>query len=70
MRGGISFYDNIMAINSVMLKGKRGEIYNVSVHNELANIEVVKQLMDIINSEYGKKNKMIYFRLLKIALKK
>ena len=41
--------DNASAILTVILKGKDGEIYNISSNNELSNIEIVNKIFEIMN---------------------
>lgn len=41
--------DHCSAIDLIIHKGKSGEIYNVGGHNERANIEVVKKILEILN---------------------
>lgn len=49
--------DHCSAIDTVMEKGKPGDVYNVGGHNEKTNLEVVK----LILSELGKSEDLITF---------
>ena len=42
IRDWIDAKDHVYAIDEIVLKGKEGEIYNVSSHNEYSNLEIVK----------------------------
>ncbi len=54
VRNWISIHDNVNAIIEVALRGRSGEIYNISAHNEVKNIELAKRIIDILNNEFGK----------------
>jgi len=41
--------DHCEALNTVLEKGKPGEIYNVSAGNEITNIEIVKKIICLLN---------------------
>jgi dTDP-glucose 4,6-dehydratase len=49
IRDWIYVIDHCRAIESVIHKGKAGEIYNVSAANELTNIEIVKKILNLLN---------------------
>ena len=49
--------DHCSAIDLVMRKGREGEIYNVGVHNERTNLEVVKTIL----RELGKPESLITY---------
>lgn len=49
--------DHCRAIDLVLQKGKLGEIYNISSGNELANVEIVKKILNLL----GKKEDLISF---------
>ena len=49
IRDWIYVQDHCEAINVVIEKGKAGEIYNVSAGNEIANIEIAKKIIDILD---------------------
>jgi len=45
--------DHCKAIETVLRKGKRSEIYNVSAGNEKENLEVVRKILDIMGKSRG-----------------
>jgi dTDP-glucose 4,6-dehydratase len=45
IRDWIYVLDNCEAVNLLIKKGKRGEVYNISTGNELENLEVVKRIL-------------------------
>ena len=49
IRDWIYVQDHCEALNTVLEKGKAGEIYNVSAGNEIANIEIVKKIICLLN---------------------
>ena len=49
IRDWIYVKDNCKAIDLVMRKGKRGEIYNIGANNEKSNIEITKAILKIMN---------------------
>ena len=49
IRDWIYTLDFCDAIDKLIIKGKSGEIYNVSADNELSNIDVVKMILKIMN---------------------
>jgi len=49
VRDWIYVRDHCDAINRIMNKGKSGEIYNISSGNELANIEIVENILQLLN---------------------
>ena len=49
IRDWIYVQDHCEAINVVIEKGKAGEIYNVSAGNEIANIEIAKKIITILD---------------------
>ena len=51
VRDWIHVSDHLAAIQTVAEKGNKGEIYNVSVGNELKNIEIVKKILKILNKD-------------------
>lgn len=51
IRDWIDVKDNVYAIDEIVLKGKEGEIYNVSSHNEYFNLEIVKFILSILNKD-------------------
>ena len=57
VRDWIFVDDNCSAINLYMLKGKKGETYNIGGGNEIKNIELTKSIL----KELGKTDEMIDF---------
>ncbi len=57
VRDWIYVLDHCTAIETVLKKGKAGEVYNVSAGNETTNIEVVKEILRIL----GKPENLITF---------
>ena len=51
IRDWIDVKDHVYAIDEIVLKGKEGEIYNVSSHNEYFNLEIVKFILSILNKD-------------------
>ena len=51
IRDWIDVKDHVYAIDEIVLKGKEGEIYNVSSHNEYSNLEIVKFILSILNKD-------------------
>jgi len=49
VRDWIYVQDHCEAIEAVLQKGKPGEIYNVSAGNEIANIEIAKKILELLN---------------------
>jgi dTDP-glucose 4,6-dehydratase len=49
IRDWINVQDHCSAIETVLEKGKSGEIYNVSAGNEITNIEIVKKILAQLN---------------------
>ena len=45
IRDWINVKDHVRAIDFIVEKGNKGEIYNVSTHNELSNLEVVEKIL-------------------------
>jgi dTDP-glucose 4,6-dehydratase len=57
IRDWIYVQDHCEAINTVLEKGKAGEVYNVSAGNEVANIDIVKKII----AQLGKPESLITF---------
>lgn len=57
VRDWIYVLDHCKAIEMLMSKGKKGEVYNISSGEEKSNIEVIKTILDIM----GKKEDLIEF---------
>lgn len=51
IRDWIDVKDHVYAIDEIVLKGKEGEIYNVSSHNEYSNLKIVKFILSILNKD-------------------
>ena len=49
MRDWLHVYDNCVAIDLIVRKGRVGEVYNVGGHNERTNLEVVKTVLHALN---------------------
>jgi len=54
MRDWIYVLDFCEAMNLILERGKVGEIYNVSAGNELANIDIVKMILNIMGKPENK----------------
>lgn len=52
VRDWIYVEDHCIAIDLIIRKGKVGEIYNVGSHNEKKNIDVVKDIINILNKDF------------------
>lgn len=57
VRDWLHVYDHCMAIDTVLHKGREGEIYNIGGNNEKANIEIVKLIIGTL----GKKESLIKY---------
>jgi dTDP-glucose 4,6-dehydratase len=53
IRDWIFVKDNVMAINAIIMKGIAGNVYNIGAYNEIKNIDLVKQILDILNKPYS-----------------
>lgn len=49
VRDWIYVHDHCEAIDFVLSKGERGEIYNISSGNEIVNIKIVKKILDLLD---------------------
>lgn len=49
VRDWLHVFDHCVAIDLVLHKGVNGEIYNIGGHNERANLEVVKTILQILD---------------------
>ena len=49
IRDWLHVSDHCAAIDTVLHKGKNGEVYNIGGNNEKANIEIVKLIIKILN---------------------
>lgn len=57
VRDWIYVLDNCRAVDLILHKGKTGEIYNIGADNEIANLEVAKNILKIL----GKSEDLIEF---------
>ncbi|KPI56298.1 spore coat protein [Clostridioides difficile] len=48
VRDWLHVYDHCTAIDLIIHKGKIGEVYNIGGHNERSNIEVVKNILNLL----------------------
>jgi dTDP-glucose 4,6-dehydratase len=48
VRDWIHVYDHCSAIKTILLQGESGEIYNVGTNTEIANIELIKLILSIM----------------------
>lgn len=51
IRDWIDVKDHVYAIDEIVLKGKEGEVYNISSHNEYSNLEIVKFILSVLNKD-------------------
>ncbi|MEM3396142.1 MAG: dTDP-glucose 4,6-dehydratase [Thermoplasmata archaeon] len=51
IRSWLYVRDNAEAIHTVLLKGKKGEIYNIPGSDEVENIQIVKMIGEVMNKE-------------------
>lgn len=51
VRDWIYVYDHCSAIDTVLHKGKIGEVYNVGGHNEKTNLEITRLILDALNKD-------------------
>jgi dTDP-glucose 4,6-dehydratase len=49
IRDWIFVSDHCNAIMKVLLKGKKGKSYNISAHNEVNNLTIIKEILEIMN---------------------
>ena len=52
VRDWIYVEDNCNAIDFIVRNGKKGEIYNISTHNELSNIEIVHRTLSYLGKSF------------------
>lgn len=52
IRDWIHVVDHCRAIDCILQKGKVGEVYNIGGGEEVANIDLVKQILDIVEKPY------------------
>ena len=53
IRDWIYVDDHCEAVAKVLIDGRPGEVYNISAGNELANIEVVSRILEILGKPKG-----------------
>ncbi|MEH7392899.1 dTDP-glucose 4,6-dehydratase [Bacillus sp. JJ1503] len=53
VRDWLHVFDHCSAINLVLHNGKSGEVYNIGGHNEEQNIEVVKEILNILEKPHS-----------------
>jgi dTDP-glucose 4,6-dehydratase len=53
IRDWLHVEDHCRGIELVMTKGRRGETYNLGGHNELRNLEIVRQLCDNLDRRFA-----------------
>ncbi len=51
VRDWLYVYDHCSAIDTVLHKGKTGEVYNIGGHNEKTNIEITKLIIKAMNKD-------------------
>ena len=51
-RSWIYVIDHVDAIKSIMLKGKPGEVYNITSYEEITNKIIVQKILDIMNKSH------------------
>jgi len=52
IRSWIHVYDHVQAIESLVSKGKSGEVYNITAYNEINNKTIVEKILDILGKSY------------------
>ena len=57
LRDWLHVHDHCYAIETVLLSGKLGEVYNIGGNNEKANIEIIKLILSIL----GKSENLITY---------
>jgi len=57
IRSWIYVYDHVQAIESLISKGKPGQVYNITAYEEITNKTIVEKILDIL----GKSHDMIEF---------
>lgn len=49
IRSWIHVLDHVQAIESLLYKGKKGEVYNITAWNEIANRTIIEKILKIMN---------------------
>jgi len=52
IRSWIYVYDHVQAIESLILKGKPGQVYNITAYEEITNKTIVEKILDILEKSY------------------
>lgn len=52
IRSWIYVYDHVNAIESLMSKGKSGQIYNITAYEEITNKTIVEKILDILKKPH------------------
>ena len=52
IRSWIYVYDHVDAIESLISKGRIGQIYNITAYEEITNVTMVKKILDILEKSY------------------
>ena len=53
IRSWIYVYDHVQAIESLISKGKSGQIYNITAYEEITNKIIVQKILDILEKPYS-----------------
>ncbi len=53
VRDWLYVYDHCEAIDTVLNKGREGEVYNIGGHNEKTNLEITKLILDAMGKDEG-----------------
>ncbi|MHA7646512.1 dTDP-glucose 4,6-dehydratase [Nitrosopumilus sp. S4] len=52
IRSWIYVYDHVQAIESLISKGKPGQVYNITAYEEITNKIIVEKILDILGQSY------------------
>ena len=52
IRSWIYVYDHVQAIESLILKGKPGQVYNITAYEEITNKIIVEKILDILGKSH------------------
>ena len=53
IRSWIYVIDHVKAIDSLISKGKFGEVYNITAYEEISNISIVEKILDLMNKSHN-----------------
>jgi dTDP-glucose 4,6-dehydratase len=53
IRSWIYVTDHVKAIDSLISKGKFGEVYNITAYEEISNISIVEKILDLMNKSHN-----------------